>query len=304
MGKIVALPDNASRHVNVATQALAEKNYVSAVAHLEKAYEEAPTYAVARLLVPALNGLKQPQEAAPYVSKFMTEFLANADDTKHLFDTLLALPDFRFAWAVAHHLPTAQQAAIAQRITSAEKAALKQQAGELQGLAKKLRHLGGFSAHEQEQVLQDIGRLPRTLLIDAAQPSLVDKDVHPAVRNSLLDALTAVGADQPVPVAGYRAVQPVTPSELPGVMNDPTLLAVLKAATTQSGDDDPELVQGTLDVMRFEVGYLYPFVEAEIPDPAAFAQAYLAKDKRVAANSYHDLFEWLSAQTARLMDMA
>lgn len=304
MGEVVSLPDNASRHVSVAQEALAKKNYASAVAHLEKAYKEAPTFAVAKLLVPALNGNQQSGDAVPYISKYMEDFLQTAVSTQALFDTLLALPDYRFAWAVLSHVDESAQANYEAQIKAAQAKDLLANRSAIDALSKQLKHLGGFDAHTQEQRISDLGRLPRQQLIEAATPNLIDPDVHPAVRISLLDALTAVGAEAPVMTLGFHLQDQVTPADLPGVMNDPTLLAVIAAAKKELGDDNPDLQQATLEMLRFEVGYLYPFIDQTISDPAAFAHAYLHKSEPGGDKALAPVLTWLAEQTAKLMDMA
>lgn len=56
-----------------------------------------------------------------------------------------------------------------------------------------------------------MGRLPRRELIAAASGNLVDPDVHPAVRISLLDALTAIGATEPVTILATPGSKPSCP---------------------------------------------------------------------------------------------
>lgn len=89
MAKVVPLPNNGSRHLTLGVSALQKKNYASAVAHLEKAYKETPLFEVARPLVKAYVGLKQPSLALPYVSQYMEDFLSGESTTQLLFDVLL-----------------------------------------------------------------------------------------------------------------------------------------------------------------------------------------------------------------------
>lgn len=304
MSKVVSLPDNASRHVEIGKQAMADGNYASAAAHFDKAFETAPTFAVAELLVPALNALHQQSAAMPYLSRFMNEFVAAPNGPTVIFDTLLALPDFRFAWAVLPHVPAPVQPELKTRLVDAEVTDRQTHGAVITDLAKRLRHLGGFAPHDQEELVHQLGRLPRRELIDAASANLADADVHPAVRVSLLDALTAVGADRPVKVLGYAGTSEVTPSGLPGVMNDPAIGAVLQAVATAVGKDDPELSRATMEVLKFELGYLYPNVKTLTGDPTAFAAAYLNKAGAGVTKDQRQLFDWLAAQTAKLMEMA
>lgn len=304
MGKVVTMPNNTNRHLVLGERALKSQNYASAVAHLEKAFKETPAFEVARLLVTAENGLKQPQEAVSYLSEYMEDFLATEEDTTTLYDTLLALPDYRFAWAVLHHVDDAQAPAIKARIETAEAADLAANAAQIDELARQLRHLGGFAPHEQETLLKQLGRLPKAKLSEAAHANLADPDVHPAVRISLLDALTAIGDDQAVTVAGYQHTGVVVPSALPGVLGDHTLLAVLDQVQRQIGLGDPELMRATVEVLRFELGYLYPFIDTVITDPKHFATSYLHKEAPTVTEEEHTLFNWLQQQTSKLMDMA
>ncbi len=298
------MPNNPNRHLTLGERALKSGNYASAVAHLEKAFKQAPVFDIARKLVAAENGLKQPQEAVSYLSEFMEDFLATAEDTATLYDTLLALPDYRFAWAVSHHVADSQVAAITQRIEKAEAQDLAANLDEIDDLTRQLRHLGGFEPQKQEKLLKQLGRLPKSKLIDAARANLGDADVHPAVRISLLDALTAVGDDQPVTVIGYEHSGEVVPSELPGVLGDHTLLAVLDQVQRQLGLGDPELMRATVEVLRFELGYLYPFIDQAISDPAHFAKSYLHKQAPSVTQEEHELFNWLEQQTSKLSNMA
>ncbi|MFD1484300.1 hypothetical protein ACFQ5J_03520 [Lacticaseibacillus baoqingensis] len=304
MGKVVSMPNNTNRHLTLGQRALKSQNYASAVAHLEKAFKQAPAFEIARLLVSAYNGLSQPQEAVGYLSEFMEDFLAHPEDTATLYDTLIALPDYRFAWAVLHHVQPDQQHSVKARIEAAEAADMAKHQAEITELARQLRHLGGFEPHQQEELLKNLGRLPRTALISAARANLADPDVHPAVRISLLDALTAVDDDQPVMVAGYQQSGEVVPNALPGVLGDHTLLAVLDQIQRQIGLGDPELMRATVEVLRFELGYLYPFIDAVIPDPAHFAASYFHKEAASVTKAEQALFNWMQQQTAKLMDMA
>lgn len=300
MGKIVPLPNSGSRHMSLGVSALQKQNYASAVAHLEKAYKETPVFEVARPLVKALVGLHQSSEALPYVSEYMEDFLASDSTTKLLFEVLLDLPDYRFAWAVLHHVESSKAAAFEQQITAAETADLTAHGDEIADLARRLRHLGGLSPHEQEQLIQQLGRLPKAKIIEAAKPNLVDPDVHPAIRVSLLDALTAVGEATPVEVTSYQTTAEVIPSALPGVMNDPTMLQVLNQIQLQVGLADPELMKATVETLRFELGYLYPFIGEAVPDPKHFAASYLNRDRPEVTAGEHALFDWLGTQTQAL----
>ncbi|WP_125703211.1 hypothetical protein [Lacticaseibacillus daqingensis] len=304
MGKIVALPNNGNRHLTVGLQALKQQNYASAVAHLEKAFKLTPAFEVALPLTQAYAGLHQPRAAVPYVSQFMEDFLADEAGTSLLFDILLALPDYRFAWAVLHHVRPAAASALKARIVAAEAADRTANAAAIADIARELRHLGGFEPQKQEQLINTIGRLPRTEMMAAARPNLTDPDVHPAIRISLLDALTAVDDQTPVTVIGYATSGTVTPSALPGVLNDPTLLQVLNQVQLQIGLNDPELMRATVEVLRFELGYLYPFIDQVIPDPKHFATSYLNKTGDAVTPAERDLFTWLANQTAQLMNMA
>ncbi|MFD1428936.1 hypothetical protein [Lacticaseibacillus mingshuiensis] len=304
MGKIVPLPDNVDRHLSLGESALRNSNFAAAVPHLEKAYQRTPVFEVGRELVQAYNGLEQSASALPIVSEYMEDFLASAKDTELLYDTLLALPDYRFAWAMLAHVAVIQRPPLQQRIEDAEAADLAANQPALEKLAKELKHLGGFDAHKQEQVIKELGRLPRQLMIEAARPNLTDEDVHPAVRISLLDALTAVGDREPVTVLGYQTSGEVVPDDLPGVLNDPTLLAVLDQVQRQVGLGDPELMRATVQVLRFELGYLYPFIDQTITDPKQFAYDYLHKDSAPLSPAMQTLLAWLGEQTAKLADMA
>lgn len=304
MAKVVPLPNNGSRHLTLGISALQSKNYASAVAHLEKAYKETPVFDVARPLVKAYVGLKQASAALPYVSEYMEDFLSKESATNVLFDVLLALPDYRFAWAVLHHVTGKQQAALTKRVEDAEAQDVKDHSTVIEDLAKQLRHLGGYDAHTQEQMIADLGRLPKVSIIAAATPNLTDPDVHPAIRVSLLDALTAVGADEPVAVLGFQTQGEVVPADLPGVMNDPTMLAVLNQIQLQIGLTDPELMRATVETLRFELGYLYPFIDRAVTDPKHFAASYLDKNGAGVTEAEHALFAWLSEQTAKLSEMA
>ncbi|WP_461224130.1 hypothetical protein [Lacticaseibacillus suihuaensis] len=303
MGKVVTMPNNSDRHLTLGLTALKKQNFASAVPHLDKAFKKTPVFEVAKPLTQALLGLGDAKGAVPYASQFMEDFLATPDDTDLLYDILLALPDYRFAWAVLHHVAAGQDA-LKQRIEAAEQADLAQNGPAIEALAKKLRHLGGFAPHEQELAIADLGRLPRSVMIEAAQPNLTDPDVHPAIRISLLDALTAVGDATPVTVTGYQTQGVVVPSQLPGVLNDQTLLQVLNHIQLEIGLNDPELMRATVEVLRFELGYLYPFVDRAIPDPKHFAQSYLNKGGDAVTEAEHALFNWLQAQTAELVNMA
>ncbi|MFD1392921.1 hypothetical protein ACFQ3L_04855 [Lacticaseibacillus jixianensis] len=304
MAKVVPLPNNGSRHLTLGVSALQNKNYASAVAHLEKAYKQTPVFDVARPLVKAYVGLKQAKLAVPYISQYMEDFLAGERTTTVLFDVLLALPDYRFAWAVLHHVEGPLHQTLMARVEAAEAQDDAANAQELDDLAKKLRHLGGYDAHTQEQMIADLGRLPKARMIAAAVPNLTDPDVHPAIRVSLLDALTAVGADKPVSVSGYQTAGQVVPSKLPGVMNDPTLLAVLNQIQLQIGLTDPELMRATVETLRFELGYLYPFIDQAVADPKHFAASYLDKEGASVTPGERALFNWLGEQTAKLSEMA
>ncbi|WP_179395321.1 hypothetical protein [Lacticaseibacillus absianus] len=304
MGKIVAMPNNGNRHLTIGLQALEDANYASAAAHLEKAFKLTPVFEVALPLTQALNGLHQPHEAVPYISQFMEDYLAAPEARTLLFETLLALPDYRFAWAVLHHVEPAAQPALQAQIEAAEATDLAANGEVIASLSRALRHLGGFDPHQQEQMINDIGRLPRAQMIEAARANLNDPDVHPAIRISILDALTAVGDDTPVAVTGYAQTGTVVPSALPGVLNDPTLLQVLNQVQLQVGLDDPELMRATVEVLRFELGYLYPFIAQVIPDPAHFAASYLNKAGAGVTAAEKTLFNWLTTQTAQLMNMA
>ena len=304
MAKIVPLPNNASRHLTLGVSALQKKNYASAVAHLEKAYKETPVFEVARPLVKSYVGLKQPSLALPYVSQYMEDFLSGDSTTNVLFDVLLALPDYRFAWAVLHHVDGRKQPDLTKRVADAEQADMAVHGDEIDQLAKKLRHLGGFDAHTQETMISDLGRLPKASMIAAAMPNLTDPDVHPAIRVSLLDALTAVGADEPVKVLGYQTEGAVVPSKLPGVMNDKTLLAVLNQVQLQIGLTDPELMRATVETLRFELGYLYPFIDQAVTDPKHFAASYLNKEGAGVTAEETALFNWLGVQTLKRSELA
>lgn len=304
MGKIVPLPNQHTRHFELGAQALAAGNYPSAVAHLDKAFKQTPVFEVAQPLVNALVSAHQAEDALPYLSEFMEDFLGTSADVSLLYDALLAIPDFRFAWAVLHHVPVAAQPPLATRIQKAEAVARANEGAQLAEVARQVRHLGGLTPHAQEQLVQTIGQLPKPEMIEAVRPNLTDPDVHPAIRVSLLDALTAVGDDDPTAVLGFETEGTVVPADLTGVWNDPTQLAVLDAIQRAIGLDDPELMRATVETLRFELGYLYPFTAQAIPDPTHFAHSYLAKSAGTVTPGERAVFDWLTAQTAKLADMA
>lgn len=302
MGEVIQFPDREQRHLTVGQAALEAGNYLSAIAHLEQVDAHHQSLEVDRLLIQAYMGAHQVQAALPFLSRSMDAFLKTKEDTRMVFEVLLAEPDFRFAWAVLGHVLPEWQAEAKAQITQAEAAMQRDHSDQIEQVAKKLRHLGGFSAHEQEQLLTQMGRLPKATLMAAIPPALTDEDVHPAVRVSLLDALTAVGATQPATIKTYAQTVTVVPHDLSGVMVDATLTAVLSEAGRRLVDEAPQTAAATLDVLRFEVGYLYPAIDKVITDVPAFVDAYLDKAKAPAA--WQPLLTWLATQTGELMNFA
>ncbi|MHA3066041.1 hypothetical protein [Lacticaseibacillus saniviri] len=298
MGKVIPLPDQVKRHIQVGQQALAAKDYASAVAHLEKAYTTDQTFDTAVLLVRALNGMQMASEALPVISHFMHQFMATPEHQQELLTTLLAVPDYSSAWALSHHLDDANQAAFRQRIAEAEDHDMTSNKADIEALRKQVQHMGGRAFHEQEQLVSELGRLPKPVLRSALPPLLVDDDVHPAIKVSVLETLTAIDVDQALPMTTYLGEQQVVPATLPGVMNDPTIVNLLQTAQTQYPDQDAEI-----EMLRLSLGFLYPIVDQVIPDPEEFLTRYFG-DRDQASAKQKALLDWLTQQISALMDFA
>jgi len=298
MGNVVPFPGGEDRHLVVGQQALAAKDYASAAAHLDKAYAEQPTFETARLLVQALDGLQAANDALPYIGRHIESFLKTTADQQLMIDTLVAVPDYRSAWAITHYFEQAMQQQAQTQIAAAETKDLQRHADVIDDLRKRVAHLGGLAFHEQEALLSELGRLPKSVALQAIPPLLVDVDVHAAIRVSLLDALTAFSTDQPVDFRSYIGVKSVVPDALTGVMNDQTITQMVQQASTLITDADER--EATLEMLRLELGFLYPFVAESIPDQTAFVEGFVHHEHGVDP----ELEDWLENQIAALINQA
>ncbi|KRM72562.1 tetratricopeptide repeat protein [Lacticaseibacillus brantae] len=298
MGDVVAFPGNADRHLSVGQQALAAKDYASAVAHLDKAYEASPDFDHAKVLVEALVGLNAASEALPYIGRYIEDFLKQPKDRDLMLSTLLAVPDYRSAWAVTHYFAREDRAAAEQTISAAEQADLAKNETAIETLRKQLSHMGGLAFHEQEALMSQLGRLPKSVALQAIPPVLADGDVHPAIRVSMLDALTAVGDSAAVTFLSYNGNRSVVPDDLPGVLNDPAIQKMVHLASRQINDPDER--EATLEMLRLQLGFLYPFVGESISDQDGFVAAFVAHQP----SPEPEVAAWLETQIAALVNQA
>ncbi|WP_056968951.1 tetratricopeptide repeat protein [Lacticaseibacillus thailandensis] len=303
MGDLVNFPQSAKQLRELGLQAFRNGNFTQAVQHLDQLCHQFPdsvTPGDVRTLAGAYLQLDELDEAADTVRDASDDLVQDANGRYLLLQIATRQPDFPLGAYVINATtdPTEHEDNL-MTMTQTMADYDETHAHEVAVTKRHLRHLGGMTVLEQERfITTELARLPFNDVVDPLSAALVDRDVHPAVRSSLVTWARVAVPTTPFPVWVYDRLVTITPAELDMPVEDATSQAVLGAIVDQLPEQE-DMLESVLPTFYVLLGFLYPAVPEIITDTDEFARAALNPQRESA---YSGLIEWLLAAAQQLND--
>ena len=183
-----------------AQQAYDNGHYDQAVALMEEAYLKSKNFHNNYCLFKFLKKDQKWVQAVTVANEYLNEYVQNDDYFYQYFDCRLHAGDvlgcFELLDQLDPYLNSTERQTLAQKVKLYPSYLSKEQQELKQNVLRKLKYLGGFSIHEQREILNNIKLLnPQELFLNCRSVFL-DQNVPCVVRMSLLNTLRKVSNNQ------------------------------------------------------------------------------------------------------------
>ncbi|WP_283600708.1 hypothetical protein [Ligilactobacillus aviarius] len=182
--------------IEKAQQAYDNGHYDQAVALMEEAYLKNKNFHNNYYLFKFLKKDQKWVQAVTVANEYLNEYIQNDDYFYQYFDCRLHVGDvlgcFELLNQLDPYLNSTERQTLAQKVKLYPSYLSKEQQELKQNVLRKLKYLGGFSIHEQREILNSVNFLnPQELFLNCRSVFL-DQDVPCVVRMSLLNTLRKV----------------------------------------------------------------------------------------------------------------
>lgn len=186
--------------IEKAQQAYDNGHYDQAVALMEEAYLKNKNFHNNYYLFKFLKKDQKWVQAVTVANEYLNEYIQNDDYFYQYFDCRLHVGDvlgcFELLNQLDPYLNSTERQTLAQKVKLYPSYLSKEQQELKQNVLRKLKYLGGFSIHEQREILNSVNFLnPQELFLNCRSVFL-DQDVPCVVRMSLLNTLRKVSNNQ------------------------------------------------------------------------------------------------------------
>ena len=186
--------------IEKAQQAYDNGHYDQAVALMEEAYLKNKNFHNNYYLFKFLKEDQKWVQAVTVANEYLNEYIQNDDYFYQYFDCRLHAGDvlgcFELLNQLDPYLNSTERQILAQKVKLYPSYLSKEQQELKQNVLRKLKYLGGFSIHEQREILNNVNLLnPQELFLNCRSVFL-DQDVPCVVRMSLLNTLRKASNNQ------------------------------------------------------------------------------------------------------------
>lgn len=304
MGNVVNFPQSANQLRELGLQAFEDGDFHRAVSQLEQlgqTYPDDVTPEDIQTLASAYLELGEVDEANKVVEDVVDDLVDTVDGRQVLIQIAARVPDFPLgSYVINMSEDEAESDASINVMAEVMERYVNEHGSAIETSKRHMRHLGGMTLLEQEQfVTTELGKLPYVDVDDSLAVALVDPDVHPAVRSSLVTwSLMAVPATV-IKVRVYDRVITVDTTDLAMPGDDETSQAVLGAIIDQLPEQE-DLVQMLVPTFFVLLGFLYPAVDVFIKEVDEFAATAVDPQRE---SPYRELIDWLTEKAQQLSDV-
>lgn len=254
--------------ITKAQRAYDNKHYDQAVALMEEAYLKNKNFHNNYYLFKFLKKDQKWFQAVMVANEYLNEYVQNDNYFYQYFDCRLHAGDILGCFELLNQLdpylsPTERQTLV-KKIKIYPSYLSKKQQELKQETLRRLKYLGGFSVHEQREILNNINLLnPQELFLNC-KPILLDKDVPCIVRMSLLDRLRKVSNNQIKVLNLFNKVIQVDLSKLASIEAFP-LYTKIKQQIFDSKEIAEPLKLKMFSEAKMKLFVVYPEIEQMNP---------------------------------------
>ncbi|MFC4760682.1 hypothetical protein [Fructobacillus durionis] len=261
-------------------QALADEEYQKATELLSQVYENDRTYENNQLFAKALLNNNQVNSALTIAQEYVGEYLGQKADYQFYFDVCLAAGYFIMARRMAmESIFSDDREERLRQIDKAEEKAREERSETIQKIHRRFKHIAGYDVLEQQQIYQDAQLLPVEDFVDAAKDLLLDPDIMPIIRVSVLTDIQCLELHRKVRYLYIDGQEYTTIlCEQPKPLRDEIYFEARDYLGETVGQDDPITNQMLQEQLRLEMNVLFPQLE-RVTDPIAWIQADIAMIK-------------------------
>lgn len=258
--------------------AMAEENWVQAVAIWSELYTQLPTFEVNMRLVTALQFDQQYRLALEIAKDYLSDYLVDTVHQKQLIS--LAIMNQQFVYAQELTMWVTDQSdrqLFLQEIRRAEEQAQTTLATTFQTTARQFYHLSDYDLASQQQRYQEAYILPVDQFVAGARYLLLDPYSLPIMRASLLEDLKKLGVADTIHyrwIDGSEYDADLPQVTLPLQSNQYQTMRTHLIETL--GQEDPVALTALQDQLRLEVSLLFPRIAQSLITPIAWVQTMVA----------------------------
>lgn len=304
MGNVVNFPQSAKQLRELGLQAFNDGDFhraVSQLEQLEQSYPDDVTPNDDQALATAYMELGEADEANAVIQDVVDDIASSADGRQLLIKIAAGVPDFPLgSYVINMTEDDTETTASINVMAEVMERYVNEHGSAIKASKRHLRNLGGMNLVEQEQfVTTELSKLPYVDVDDSLAVALVDPDVHPAVRSSLVTWSLMATPATVIKVLVYDRVITVDTTSLVMPGDDDTSQAVLGAIVDKLPEQE-ELVQMLVPTFFVLLGFLYPAVDEFIQDVDEFAATAVDPQRE---SPYRELIDWLTAKAQELSDV-
>lgn len=241
-------------NVTAGEQFLEQKNYAAAYAKFLQAYVSKKSMRTNHLLFTAAFAGKQYADAYAIAADYLAEYIADdALFSKYLKAGVMAGKNINVVQLLILLTPymTSAEKEACQQVVATTLTRYQQEHPETE---KKWQYLGAYSVFEQRDLFAMAHALPTADFIAYSRQWLVDSNVHPILRASIVDDLRQLGVTEEVALINLNQEQvTVIPAQLPAVEQTEIGGKVLVSLQTTANE-------ALVGEVRLRLQIMYPFV--------------------------------------------
>lgn len=292
-----------------AKQALAERNYAYAVELFSELYSQKPTSRQNYLLVQALSGLGDFENALAVAQESLASYLAE-DERLILYIHVAVcagqgLSIKELLEGLRKYMSDAEKQMLFHTLDQeyADYSLLKKD--ELNQLKKQIRYLGGYSPLKQRALAKQAQKLSSCEFVSAVRTALVDSNVHPLVRASFLNDLRLLKVTERFDYWTFfgQKIQ-IDPNKLQAV-DETAVYQHLQKLVLKKYEYSANLIQKMMDEISLKLMIIYPVFSEIERQPKIWLSVLLndaqlatcpASYQKIANQLEKSISEWQPAQ--------
>ncbi|MDO1605314.1 hypothetical protein Q2T76_04490 [Lactobacillus sp. YT155] len=282
-----------------------DRNWVEAVNYFGQASIISNNFEINKKIVDSLVHLGRFEDGVEQASIYFDKYLETNEDTKFLFELLIAAHEFllahQFLAVIKSHsefvLDSEDQLLISQNLQQEENAFEHEHSEELANQAKELMSLVTMQEGVQANKIQNMKQLPIKIYLEVVPNILLNPYLHPLFKTEIIENLVKLKLEDTYSMSFYGELREFMPSKLKTLMFSPEFLQarnLLQEKLTDYDDYESGLI---LNEFLLYLSLTYPFTSEIITNMDEWIEVYLdMREGQTVANSgeNEEIVTWIN----------